>query len=373
MTGAERISVALPGGAGYDVLVSAGALAELPALAADAAPAARYPVIADSNVARLYGATARDAFREAGFTADLLSFPAGEASKTRESWSRLTDELLRLDVGRDGCVVALGGGVTGDLAGFVAATYMRGIPLVQAPTSLLAMIDASIGGKTGVDVPAGKNLVGAFHQPRMVVIDPELLATLPESEFRAGLAEAVKHGAIHDAAYLDWVADHADAALDADPAAVRELVIRSVHIKAGFVARDEREAGARQALNFGHTLGHALEQASGWRLPHGHAVATGMVLEAELGEAVSVTEPGTAAALVAACRACGLPTAPPPGLDADVVLHATRADKKARSARVRYTLLARPGEVARSEGAWTHVVRDDAVRSVLAAAAGGQG
>ncbi len=364
--GDGRICVMPGDGTGYDVIVAPGALADLPALAAAAAPAARYVVIADSNVADLYGSSVRHGFDAAGHRVHLLTFPAGEASKTRASWSGLTDDMLRLGVGRDGCVVALGGGVTGDLAGFVAATYMRGIPVVQAPTSLLAMIDASVGGKTAVDVPAGKNLVGAFHQPRVVVADPEVLHTLPKAELRSGCAEAVKHGAIADAAYLEWATQRAEDAVAGVADVVEELVLRSVRIKARLVAQDVHERGARSALNFGHTLGHALEHASGWRLSHGHAVAVGMVLEARLGEAVRVTDPGTARILAAGCRAFGLPTGPPAGMDPDAILHATRADKKARSDRVRYTLLEGPGAVAKSpDDGWTHAVPDDAVRGVL--------
>ncbi|MEJ2184331.1 MAG: 3-dehydroquinate synthase [Gemmatimonadota bacterium] len=366
--GREIVRLDLGGRAGYDVVVEPGLLSRLADIVQAEAPAAAYAIIADATVADLYGPTVRRQLQRQGLRADLFTFPAGEANKTRGTWSALTDDLLAHGVGRDACVVALGGGVTGDMAGFVAATYMRSVPVVQVPTSLLAMIDASIGGKTGLDVPAGKNLVGAFHQPRIVVVDPELLHTLPPGELRNGCAEAIKHGAVADAPYLAWLEANAQAILAGELAALHRLVAGSVGIKARFVARDERESGARKALNFGHTLGHALETTLGYAVPHGRAVAMGMVLEAELGELVGVTVPGTAERLTAVIRTFGLPTDPPSNTDPDAMLSATRLDKKARAQQPRYTLLAEPGSVARDAGGdWTHAVDDAHVRSVLGA------
>jgi 3-dehydroquinate synthase len=364
--GREIIRLDLGKRAGYDVVIEPGVLARLADIVRAEAPASHYAIIADATVADLYGPTVRHQLQRQGLTADLFTFPAGEAHKTRNTWSALTDDLLALGIGRDACVVALGGGVTGDMAGFVAATYMRGVPVVQVPTSLLAMIDAAIGGKTGVDVPAGKNLVGAFHQPRIVVVDPELLHTLPPAELRAGCAEAIKHGAIADAQYLAWLEGNAAAVLSGELAALQALVVGSARIKARFVSDDEREGGARKALNFGHTLGHALESTLDYGIAHGRAVAIGMVLEAELGEQVGVTARGTAERLAAAVRTFGLPTDPPPDVDPDAVLAATRLDKKAREGQPRYTLLAETGSVARGPGGgWTHEVGDAPVRAVL--------
>ncbi|MBI4545925.1 MAG: 3-dehydroquinate synthase [Gemmatimonadetes bacterium] len=351
---------------GYDVWLGPGALGELPSLLPDVAPAARYAILADANVARLLAPRVRASLEAAGLTADLLEFPAGEAHKTRATWAELTDALLARGMGRDGCIIALGGGVTGDLAGFVAATYMRGIPVVQVPTTLVAMLDAAIGGKTGVDAPGGKNLVGAFHQPRAVLIDPEVLATLPDMELRSGLAEAVKHGAIADADYLRRTGEAAPRLLARDAAALVELVRRSLEIKADFVARDPLESGPRKALNFGHTLGHALEALSGYGLAHGYAVAAGMVAEAELGEAAGISQAGTAAALRHVLGALGLPGGWPTGFDPAVAVRQARLDKKARQARTRYTLLARPGAVARAaDGDWSVPLEDAWVVQVL--------
>lgn len=365
--GSVRITPAVNDATSYPVTIAAGALAELSGIAPRVAPAACYAIIADDRVATLHGSTARTALRAAART-ELLTFPAGEASKTRETWSRLTDELLVLGVARDGCIVALGGGVTGDLAGFVAATYLRGIPLIQVPTSLLAMIDASVGGKAGVDVAAGKNLVGAFHQPRAVVIDPDVLRTLPDAQLRAGLAEAVKHGAIADAAYLENIGRSAADLLAREGDTLDALIRRSIAIKADVVAADPLERGRRAILNFGHTIGHAIERASAYSVQHGFAVAIGMVVEAKIGEAFGVTDPGTADAIVEALRAVGLPTSMPLDLAPVGIIAATRADKKVRDDRVRYALLARPGEPTRDPaGDWTLAVPDDIVTDVLQA------
>lgn len=361
-----RIAPAPPPPADYDVVVEPGALDQLPTLLAEAAPAFRYVIIADATVASHYGERVRGGLEDAGLRVSMATFPAGEEHKTRESWAALTDALLADEVGRDGAVIALGGGVVGDLAGFVAATYMRGLPFVQVPTSLLAMVDASVGGKTGVDTPAGKNLVGAFHQPRLVVSDPQLLRTLPERELRSGLAEAVKHGAIADRDYLEWIGGAAGPLLSRDAEALARLVRRSVEIKADFVSADPLETGARKALNFGHTIGHAVEALAGYRIPHGYAVAVGLVAEALAGEDAGVTEAGTAELLSRVLRSFGLPVAPPAGLEPEAIVALTRRDKKARQAHARYTLLARPGEVARTAaGDWTFPLDEQRVAALL--------
>ncbi len=366
---ATRVEVRAAG-RDYPVLVGRGVLGTLPGLLAEHAPAHRYAVVSDDRVAELYGGQVVEACRGAGLAADLFTFPRGEASKNRSEWARLTDALLGAGVGRDGCVVAVGGGVTGDLGGFVAATYLRGIPVVQVPTSLVAMIDASVGGKTGVDVEAGKNLVGAFHPPRIVVADPETIATLPREERAQGLAEAVKHGAILDAGYMAELGDAAEELLAGEADAVERAVLRSVELKARVVSEDEREGGLRQILNFGHTLGHALEAASGYRLGHGSAVAAGMLLEAELGERAGVTEAGTREALRAAVEPLGLGHPGPVEASVDELVTYLAADKKARRGRPRYVLLERPGRVAR-EGGWSREVDDELVRDVLADARSG--
>jgi len=356
--------VDVPGGSGYPVRVGRGVLQDLPALLEEHAPAHRYALVADARVLEHHGERITGRLAAAGVELTVHSFPPGEENKNRGEWARLTDEMLAAGIGRDGCILALGGGVAGDLAGFVAATFMRGIPVVQLPTSLVAMVDSSVGGKTGVDVPAGKNLVGAFHPPRFVLADTELAATLPRLERSQGLAEAVKHGAILDGSYLRSIVDGADALLDGDPAATASVVARSVELKAGVVSRDEREGGLRQILNFGHTLGHAFEAASSFQLPHGSSVAVGMVLEARLGVRLGVTAPGTAEALEGALRAVGLPTRPEAPVDPDTLLDLVSRDKKVRRGVARYVLLRVLGEVDPGEG-WSHAVDPAVVREVL--------
>jgi 3-dehydroquinate synthase len=348
----------------YEVLVGRGLLAELPELLADRVPAHRWVIIADETVARLYADPLRERLSGPRVEPLLLRFPAGEEHKTRGTWANLTDAMLAAGCGRDAAVLAIGGGVTGDLAGFVAATYLRGIPVVQVPTSLVAMIDSAVGGKTGVDTKAGKNLVGAFHPPKLVVVDPEATATLSRPQRAQGLVEAVKHGAIMDARYFEALEDDLPALLDGEPAATEAAVLRSVEIKAAVVAEDEREGDYRQILNFGHTVGHALEAASGYGLSHGESVALGMVLEARLGERLGVTRAGTADRLEGAVRALGLASRPAPDTDVSAVLSFLGADKKRRAGRARYVLLAEVGRVARGEG-WSRTVDDDFVRALL--------
>ena len=356
-------SISLPT---YDILVQHGALERAGDIARAATRAHRYAVITDSNVVRTHAECVVRSLGSVGTR--TYTVPAGEASKTRETWAWLTDEMLESGYGRDAAILAVGGGVVGDLAGFVAATFMRGIKCVQVPTSLIAMIDASVGGKTAVDTPRGKNLVGAFHQPAAVIIDPAVLATLPPNHFRAGLAEAVKHGVIADAVYLERTLTDAPSLLD--PAAQRgdaleSLIARSIEIKAEIVRRDEREQGLRQVLNFGHTIGHAIEAASGYSLLHGECVAIGMVCEATMAEKIGVASSGTARDVRRAVERVGLPTARPADLGADRLLAAMRSDKKVRSGKVRFALPRHIGGMAPGDGSWSVPVEESAIRGIL--------
>ena len=349
----------------YDITIGQGALALLPEVLARRCPAARYAIIADSTVAGLYGGAVRTAVTTIG-PCDLFSFPAGEWNKTREQWAALSDAMTEAGVGRDGAVIALGGGVSGDLAGFVAATYRRGIPFVQVPTSLLAMLDSSIGGKTGVDTAHGKNLVGAFHQPQAVVADVTLLATLPDPHVRAGLAEAVKHGAIADRDHFERIGARRADLLARHPDALEEIIGRSVAIKAEVVGADAREHGRRAILNFGHTVGHAIEAVSGYALLHGEAIAIGMAVEAAIGTAMGVTRDGTRDALGAALESLDLPSGPG-DLQVDDLLEAMAHDKKNRSGTVKFALLKELGQAAQNDtGGWTFSAPEELVRAALA-------
>ncbi|HWG54209.1 MAG TPA: 3-dehydroquinate synthase [Gemmatimonadaceae bacterium] len=354
-------TIAFPG---YDVLVASDALDRTGDIARHVADAHRFAIITDDAVGPLYADRVTRSF--GANRVSTLTLPAGEAHKTRESWMRITDELLASGHGRDTTIIALGGGVVGDLAGFVAATFMRGVPVVQVPTTLLAMIDAALGGKTAVDTPHGKNLVGAYHRPSAVVADPNVLTTLPIRLLRAGLAEAIKHGAIADAAYLERITSALPAVMrDTAGAEMYDLIVRSIEIKASVVERDEHESGVRKILNFGHTLGHAIEAESGYELLHGEAVAIGMVLESALAERVGVASGGTAGRLRDIVARAELPTTRPAALGAARILAATGSDKKSRRGIVEYALPARLGAMAGEASGWAIPVSDADVLAVL--------
>ena len=367
----SSLCVGVPGRepAAYEVRVQRGGFDELATLCLRDAPAHRYAIIADSRVAALYGQRALAAFEREGSPAQLFAFPAGEWNKTREEWARVSDEMLAAGLGRDAVVVALGGGVTGDLAGFVAATYMRGLPLVQVPTTLLAMLDSSVGGKTGLDTHEAKNPIGAFHQPRLVLIDPDLLGSLPAFELASGLAEAVKTAAIADEGLFAWLEAEAKALRTPDLDLLTELIGRAVAIKAKVVEEDPQEAGRREVLNFGHTIGHALEALGGYAVLHGEAVASGMRIEGRLGELMEVTEIGTAERLAALLTACGLDRPVEEEYSAEQLLEAARSDKKVRVGAIRCVLLRRIGEVAGGkDGVFSHEIPAQEVLGLLRAA-----
>ena len=341
----------------YAVIVRPGALADLQALLEERHPGARPVVIADATVA------AARANPLPG--APCLTFPAGERNKVRKTWAMLTDQLLADGFDRQTVVIGFGGGVTTDLAGFVAATYLRGVPWIAVPTSTLAMIDASVGGKTGVDTAAGKNLVGAFHQPSSVICDPDTLDTLPERNFREGLAEAVKHAAIVDAGSGEWILAHAGAIASRDTATLTQLVWRSVECKATIVMEDERESGRRAILNAGHTVAHALELATDFTIPHGEAVGIGLVLETRVAEAMGVCRHGTADHIARLLSGLRLPVTPPPDLDRARCLDAMLVDKKNREGVVRAALLASFGAMARNGEGWTQPLDIERLKTLL--------
>ncbi len=299
-----------------------------------------------------------------GLQWDSFLLDDGEAHKTFANVERALAALAKLGATRDACIIALGGGVVGDLAGFTAACWMRGIDFIQMPTTLLAMVDSSVGGKTGVNLPAGKNLVGAFHQPRGVFADIGTLATLPEREFHAGLAEVVKGAAIGDPDFFAWLETHAAALAARDPATVSEAIARKVAYKAGVVARDETEQGERALLNLGHTFGHALETAGRYTtLLHGEAVAVGMVLAAQLSQQLGMGTLDDTLRLQRLLDTLGLPTDVPPGMDPQQLLVLMRLDKKNTAGTLRLILWRGIGRAEIVSG-----VAEEAVLDVLQAA-----
>lgn len=349
----------------YPIRCHRGALAALAAVVEQVAPAYRVAVITDDTVAAHLGDRVLAHF--GGRTAKQFTIPPGEHEKTRARWAELTDALIDWGAGRDTTVVALGGGVVGDLAGFVASTYMRGLPVVQVPTTLLAMVDASVGGKTAVDTPAGKNLVGAFHNPAAVIIDPDVLGTLPVSQLRSGFAEMLKHGIIADRAYFDTLLQALPSLLGEGAAAdaLPRLIAGSVRIKAEVVAEDTREGGLRQILNFGHTIAHAVEKLLNYQMLHGDAVAMGMIAEAKIAEGIGLAAPGLSTAVDDAVQRAGLPRNLPPQLSLDAIIAETHGDKKARAGAARYALPRAIGEMEAAEGRWSVPVADLDVRNAL--------
>jgi len=294
-------------------------------------------VISNTTVAPLYLDRVAEGLEGLQWSPFLID--DGEAHKTFANVGRALEALAQLGATRDACVVALGGGVVGDLAGFSAACWMRGIDFIQMPTTLLSMVDSSVGGKTGVTLPAGKNLAGAFHQPRAVVADIDTLATLPEREYRAGLAEVVKGAVIGDAAFFAWLEQHAAALNAREAAPLIEAIACKVQYKAGVVARDETEQGERALLNLGHTFGHALETAGKYTvLLHGEGVSIGMLLAARLSERLGMSEAGDTERLHRLLETLGLPTAVPAGMDPAQLLALMRLDKKNLAGTLRLIL-----------------------------------
>ncbi len=330
------------------VRIAAGALDGLGAFVRRVSRARRVVVVTDTRVGWLYGGRARRSLVHGGFAVHVLEVPVGERSKRADRLARLWEAFAEAELPRDGAVVALGGGVVGDLAGFAAASYLRGVDWIGVPTTLLAQVDSSVGGKTGIDLAAGKNLAGAFHQPAGVLVDPRVLATLPARHRRAGLAEVVKMGFGVDAALFRWCEARADALAAGEPAALAGAVRRAILAKAAVVRADERErdGGGRTALNLGHTLGHAIEAALGYRgLLHGEAVAIGLRAAAALSERMAGLPAGERARLVALLDAIGLPKRMPPIRLARLAAHMAR-DKKRAPRGVRWVLTPRMGSAS---------------------------
>jgi 3-dehydroquinate synthase len=332
-----RVTVPVPGHP-YDVVVGSGVLARAGEYLPDLPGARKAFVLADANVAGRYYEPLAAGLGAGGLEAVLLTVPAGEGAKTLAVYETLLHQLAMQEAHRDDPVVALGGGATGDLAGFVASTYMRGVPFIQAPTTLTAQVDAAIGGKTGVNLPEGKNLVGTFTQPRVVLADVETLASLSDRDYRAGLAEVAKYALTLDLDLLSQLESDPGPVLAREADALESLVVRCAAAKADTVARDERDAGARLILNYGHTLGHALERLDAFAgRSHGEAVAVGMMFAARLSEARGLAEPGLSGRTARLLRSLGLE---PGGFlpEAGDAIDAFRLDKKFRDG-ARFVLL----------------------------------
>ncbi len=329
-------------GKGYDVRVLSGGLDQLGFLMKARHLAGPVALVSDDHVAPLHAARAASSLEAAGYTLAHINLPAGEASKSLAAAASLWEEFLRAGLERGSTVVALGGGVITDLAGYAASAYLRGVRWVSVPTSLLGMIDASLGGKTAIDLPQGKNLVGAFHPPALVLADTETLHTLPPAELRNGLAEVLKHGILRDPGLFAACARGWDALQAEDWPA---LVSRAMAVKVQYIQNDPYEQGERAALNLGHTIGHAVEQASGFRLRHGEAVSIGMVAAARLAVRAGMAEPGLVDQIRGALVGLGLPVSMPAKMNTDEVLAMVQMDKKKRDGQLRFVLPVKIGEV----------------------------
>jgi len=354
----ERVEIQL-GERSYQILIGSDLLGDPRSFAA-APSAASALIVTNTTVAPLYAATLREALAGRYREVHVLELPDGEAHKDWQTLNRVFDALLARGADRKTVLFALGGGVVGDMTGFAAASYMRGVPFVQVPTTLLAQVDSSVGGKTAINHPLGKNMIGAFYQPKLVLCDLATLASLPPRELSAGLAEVIKYGPIYDLDFLAWIEAHIDALIAREPAALAHAVKRSCEIKAEVVGQDEREAGLRAILNFGHTFGHAIESGLGYgEWLHGEAVGCGMVLAAQLSARLGGIDAAFVERLTALVRRAGLPVVAP-ALGAERYLELMRVDKKSEAGEIRFVVLDKPGSA---------VVRgapDAMVREVLA-------
>jgi 3-dehydroquinate synthase len=337
----QTLSVAL-GERSYPVHVGTGLL-ERAELLVPFLPRKKVAVVTNTTVAPLYLERFAGALAREGLEVLRIIVPDGEEHKDWNSLNAVFDALLDQRCGRDCTLIALGGGVIGDLAGFAAATYQRGVQYIQVPTTLLAQVDSSVGGKTAINHPRGKNMIGAFHQPRVVLADMDTLKTLPDRELRAGLAEVIKHGLIRDTVFFGWLEANLERLLARKPEALEHAVLRSIAIKAEIVSQDERESGLRQLLNFGHTFGHAIETGLGYGVwLHGEAVAAGMVMAADLSRELGYLADADVDCIRALLRRVGLPTAAV-GITPSRMEQLMSVDKKAREGRVHFVLLERLG------------------------------
>jgi 3-dehydroquinate synthase len=354
----QQVRIAL-GDRSYDIRIGAGLLGE--SASWDALPAAAAAlVVTNTTVAPLYLASLRAALAPRFRSVFEVVLPDGEEHKDWPTLNRIFDALLAHQCDRKTVLFALGGGVVGDMTGFAAASYMRGVPFVQVPTTLLAQVDSSVGGKTAINHPLGKNMIGAFYQPVRVVCDLDTLATLPARELSAGLAEVIKYGPIADMAFFDWIEANIDALMRREPAALAHAVRRSCELKAEVVGQDERESGLRAILNFGHTFGHAIEAGLGYgQWLHGEAVGCGMVMALQLSRRLGLLDEAFVQRVTSLIARAGLPTVGP-ALGADRYLELMRVDKKAESGQIRFVVIEAPGRAA------VRGAPDELVRQVLA-------
>ena len=340
----QRLNIDL-GERSYNILLGAGLLDKVGESLCRVLQPSRIVLITHPSLFQLYGDKVLSGFKDQGWPADVIEVEEGETSKTLGQAEKIFDRLLELKCDRKSVLIALGGGVIGDLVGFVAATFQRGIPFVQVPTTLLSQVDSSVGGKTAVNHPKGKNMIGAFYQPCLVIADLDTLQTLPEKEFRAGLAEIIKYGVISDASLFDYLENNVEKILQLDKQCLEYIIKTSCSIKAEVVEKDERENHYRMILNFGHTIGHAIEALTSYsQFIHGEAVAIGMVYAAKLSQKLGKCKEGTPQRLDRLVRKCGLP-ADLPDLNSKAIIESLYHDKKTMNHKIKFILVKEIGVV----------------------------
>ena len=353
----QRVDVAL-GNRSYGIVIGSGLADDITSFVRAAGYSARGMIVTDTNIAPLYAAQTAELLARAGIRAEVVSVPAGESAKSLTQANELFTRAIEMGLDRKSPIIALGGGVVGDLAGFVAATYMRGVPFIQLPTSLLAQVDSSVGGKVAVNHPLGKNLIGAFHQPDAVFMDLDVLKTLPAREIATGLGEIIKYGIICDADFFAWLEEHRADVLALEPAAAMHMIARSCAIKADVVRQDEREGGLRRILNFGHTIAHAVEKETGYaRYRHGEAVAIGMVGAADISVAMGLLSAADCRRIERLIRTMGLPYTVK-GVTPDAMYEDLFHDKKTVGGRIHWVLAEGIGKVSVHSDVPEDVVRE---------------
>lgn len=363
---ANKITIKIPASEknSYPIWINSGLLKKTHWLPKNSS-IANVVVITDNNVKKIYAAPLIRYLKQQKYSTLLLSFPAGEKSKTEKTKQFLAEQMMRYRCGRDTLCIALGGGVVGDLTGYLAATYMRGVPYIQIPTTLLAMVDSSVGGKTGLNTPYGKNLMGAFYQPKAVITDIDSLKSLSQKQFVNGLIEAAKMFLTNDKKSFLYLEKNLDHILKKDPACLTSLLHRAVKIKATVVEEDEKEQGLRMVLNFGHTIGHALEQITQYKMLHGHAVAFGLLVEAKIAEIIGVLDNNTYLRIETLLSRLGFKGSALKKFTADQIIDATRLDKKSSKGKTHYILLKNIGQVYEVQKNFAHNVSDHIVKKAF--------
>lgn len=322
----------------------------------------QYVIITDNNVKNLYGMQLLKHLKNKGFKTDLLSVASGEQSKSQNIKAKLDHQMLAKTYGRDTLIIALGGGVVGDLAGFVAATYMRGIPFIQVPTTMLAMSDSSVGGKVGINTPYGKNLIGAFKQPKKVIADINCIKTLPQSEFINGLIEAIKMFLTNDKTMVEFCVKNIDKILKKDATILQKIITSAVKIKADIVTKDEWEDNDRMILNFGHTIGHAIETLSNYKIMHGYAVALGILVETKISENLKILTSDNYKLIQSMIIRLGINKNDIQKYKAEDIIKLIKLDKKARNKKAQFILLSKIGKVYKKNGSVSHFVEDRIIK-----------